>query len=195
MELSPPWEADNCAATQELPSVLWRLKVHRRVQKSPPLVPILCQINPIDTIPSYLSSILILSIRLCLGLPSGLFLLVFQNFPHSSKKMIRLRSVITEIMNHWRMLLPEMWYHVMWQKCSVISERNITTIFGIGERKLLWLMLALLTSRQRYPYTSTKLHGVTSERIVLFIGTGVRTTDLTTVALLVFPLSHVSSCC
>jgi hypothetical protein len=29
-ELSPSWEATNCAATQELPSILWNPKVHHR---------------------------------------------------------------------------------------------------------------------------------------------------------------------
>jgi hypothetical protein len=35
MELSPSWEAANCAATRELPIILWNRKVHRRVHMSP----------------------------------------------------------------------------------------------------------------------------------------------------------------
>jgi hypothetical protein len=72
MELCHSWEAANCAATQELTNILWNPKVHYRVHKSPPLVTILSQNDPVHTTPSYLRSILTPSTHLRLVLPNGL---------------------------------------------------------------------------------------------------------------------------
>jgi hypothetical protein len=57
MDLSITGEATNCAAAQQLPSVLWNQKIHYGTHKSPTLVAILSQINPIHNTPSYLSNI------------------------------------------------------------------------------------------------------------------------------------------
>jgi hypothetical protein len=51
------WRSCQLCSHSRCPSVLWNPKVHYRLHKSPPPVSILSQIDPIPTIPSYLSKI------------------------------------------------------------------------------------------------------------------------------------------
>ena len=48
MEQSPSGEANQFTASQEIPSILWNMKVQYCVYKGPPPVPILTQINPVQ---------------------------------------------------------------------------------------------------------------------------------------------------
>ena len=57
MVQSPSWEANWFAASQEIPRILWNLKVHYRTHKRPPPIPILDQPNLVHRTTSHLLEI------------------------------------------------------------------------------------------------------------------------------------------
>jgi hypothetical protein len=78
MELSPSWEAASRWVAEDNRKILWKPKVHNRIHKSPPLVLILCQFNPVHITPNTLSKIdFNITLPLRLHLPNDSFLLAF----------------------------------------------------------------------------------------------------------------------
>jgi hypothetical protein len=82
MERGTFWDANRFSACQEIPRVLRNSMVHCRVLNSPPLVPILSQLNPYHPSFLFMEYILILSFHLCLDLICGHFPSGFPTKPH-----------------------------------------------------------------------------------------------------------------
>jgi hypothetical protein len=148
MELGPSWVSANCAATQEIPSNLLNPKVHYRVHKSPPLVPMLSHINPLCSFlqPPVTSSLFGPNILLNTLFSNALSLHSSLNIRHQVSHPYRttgkiLCILLTKFLRTW------FWYHTHQR---IVRVRYKQTVRLLASSSLLFGLFSI-TNRFLYP--------------------------------------------
>ena len=129
MQQSPSWEANRFSASQEFPHILWNPKVHYRIHKYPPPVPILSR--SIQFTPPHPTSWR--SSHLRLGLPCGLFPSVFPiKTPHTPLFAIRATCPAHLILFDFiiRTILGEEYRSLSSPLCSFLHSLLTSSLLG-----------------------------------------------------------------
>ena len=120
MEQNPSWEANLCAASQEIPRILWNQKVYYCIQKCTPPAPFPSQLDPVRTATTHF-----LKIHLNIILPSA---------PGSPKWSLSLRfphqNPVYFSPPYVLHLPPISFLHTIVIKSSDISHKHTLLIFG-----------------------------------------------------------------
>jgi len=110
MEQIPSWEANRFSANQEIPRILWNLKVHYSIHKSPPPVPILSQLDPVHPPTFYFQKI---HLNIILTSTPGLVSFLFLSFRFPHQNPVRNSTIFLHAppISFFSILSPE-WYWV-----------------------------------------------------------------------------------
>jgi hypothetical protein len=127
MELSRSWQAISRSATQEFSKILRKPKSYYRVHKSPPLFPILSQINPVPTTISYFSKVhLILSSHPRLSIPSSLFKILHRHVQVLEHKIL-------SRVERWKKICPVFLYSCCGVKpIPLVSRQQAGQLYQSG---------------------------------------------------------------
>jgi len=94
MQESTSWEANRSSVSQEIPRLLWNPKVHYRIHKLSPALPILNQSNPSYSFRSHFLKINFnMILHLQLGLPCGLFPSGLPTIAHYAPLLSPIRAI------------------------------------------------------------------------------------------------------